>query len=578
MGNTDRHKDISANNDELKKLYEIYLQVQSGDQTALNELFRERNTDNKQIYKADVRYKKYRLSNMDNVLDSELVLANEKENEKRKQEKEWINSSYSKVAFKFSCLNKLLYKKKKKLLSRGKNTGYENGKKSSGHRKLYEGKYDISDFNELMYETIIEIFTEKTDESNCLTLDGKKNEKYPICDGISLLRNISYFTSRKINKRTKNSYLDIFDTEYYNEEFESESSYFDKYALKEFLESEGATSRLTIYVEYLEWLKRNDVYKFFKANACDIKAIIETIKNCEDIFIEDIEGDIESGLGMHLVKQEVLQEIIKYRHNINIEQGNISKDLEIIEQRLLDHLFYSLNYRIGKAEESKGIYEKESERFLCKLDNGRFVRIFGRTIHTVYDASITFINSDINNNDFDSYFKIIKRYEDMIIDIVSLKKGKKKYDMVNLILENDDLVEDKRKALIDIADTVISYCQRNEKEYIKDKLTAYRIKGLADWEKGYWEAELGNEILDIKLWSSKDIKNPIHRKIGKENLMVYCGYMNFYFCNIESKVCYRVPKNRRIISRANKNHEIFMYGMAERCIYLYNPIYISRGT
>lgn len=43
--------------------------------------------------------------------------------------------------------------------------------------------------------------------------------------------------------------------------------------------------------------------------------------------------------------------------------------------------------------------------------------------------------------------------------------------------------------------------------------------------------------------------------------MVYCGFMNFYFCNVENKVCYRVPKDRRIISRANKNHEIFMYNV-----------------
>ena len=52
--------------------------------------------------------------------------------------------------------------------------------------------------------------------------------------------------------------------------------------------------------------------------------------------------------------------------------------MEIIEQRLLDHLLYSLNYRIGKAEESKGIYKKESERFLYEADRKSYIKIFNR--------------------------------------------------------------------------------------------------------------------------------------------------------------------------------------------------------
>ena len=166
------------------------MHVQSGDKSALDALFKE--VKNKQIFRADEINMEYQMSHMDNVLDSELVL----DKEKNEQEDEWVNSAYSNVAFKFPCLNKMLYKKKKRFLATAKNTGYENGKKikNSGHSKFYEGEYDISDFNELMYETVIEIFNTKTDENKCLTLDGKKNVENPICDGISLLRNISYFT------------------------------------------------------------------------------------------------------------------------------------------------------------------------------------------------------------------------------------------------------------------------------------------------------------------------------------------------------------------------------------------------
>lgn len=567
LGNTKKYGNISANDDELKRLYELYLRTQCGDKTALNELFIEKYIDDVQEYKVAMRRKKRRLSNMDNVLDTEFILENEKENEKKRQEDQWLNSLDSTVTFQFSCLNKLLYKKKKKLLSKEKDTGYENGKKkvNNNHSKFYEGEYDLSDFNSLMYEVITEIFNTKTDVDNCLTLDGKKNEKYPICDGISLLKNISYFTSRKINKRAKNCRLDIFDTGYRDIEDNKICSYFDKKALEKFgklenLESEGDTSRLSIYSEYLGWLKRNDIHKLFKANACDIHAILDTIMNNDGVFSkDDMSGDKEIGFGMRLVTQEKLQEMIKSRHNINVEQGNLSKDLEIIEQRLLDHLFYSLSYRVAKAKDSDGIYEKESERFLKELDNKAYTKIFSRTSYIIYDASISFINSNTNSNNFDDYFKVIKKYEDMVINIVSLEKGKKKYDMVNLMLENDDLVDDKWDALFDIGKTVIAYYQKKENEFIRNNFDSYKPVRLVDWGKGCWEAELQNGFMNIKLFSNRNVKKPIRHCINKEKLAIYCGYVNFYFCDVKNKIYYKAPKDKRIISRANKNHEFFMY-------------------
>ena len=108
LGNTDEQKNISVNDDELKELYGLYLQVQSGDHTALNKLFKA--ADNRQICRRDEINRKEQLSNMDNVLDAELVL----DKEKNRQEKEWEESVYSKVTFQFQCLNSMLYKKKEK--------------------------------------------------------------------------------------------------------------------------------------------------------------------------------------------------------------------------------------------------------------------------------------------------------------------------------------------------------------------------------------------------------------------------------------------------------------------------------
>lgn len=552
----------TENIDELEKLYQIYKRCQSGDKDALDELFE--SVENKQVCKLDDIYKKHRMTNMDNVLDSEEIM----DKEKSKQEDEWANSQNSKITFRLSCLNKMLYKKKKGFLSKVKNTGYENGVKlkNCNCSKFYDGEYDLSDFNEIMYWTIIEIFNKETGADNCLTLYGKTNKKVPICDGISLLKNIAYFTSIKINERAGKSYLDISDIVNYGdkseEDEESEISNFDKYAFDKFFESKSSGMRLLIYEECLEWIKRNNVHKLFKLSAHDIKAIFETIMNVKDTFIMDIEDGVELGLGMHLVKQKVLQEIIRHRHNINVEQGNLSRDLEIIEQRLLDHLFYSLNYKIDKAEESSGIYEKESERFLYKTDHAAYIKMFNRTSYTVYKASVAFINSSMDGKDYNGYFELVKEYDDLVMDIVSLEKGKKKYDMCNLMVEsNNDLVEDKRIALINIANTIIAYCQNEEKGYVMEKLGEYRKRKTVDFANGYWETILENEVLSINTWSSKRIKKPIRHRMGREKLMIYCGYMNFYICDMENKIYYSLPKDRRIISRANKNHEIKIYNI-----------------
>lgn len=562
LSNTINIFDEPETKDELEKLYQIYKRCQSGDKNALDELFG--SVESRQVSKLDEIYKKHRMANMDNVLDSEEII----DNEKSKQEDEWVNSQNSKVTFRLACLNKMLYKKKKGFLSKVKNTGYENGVKlkNCNCSKFYDGEYDLSDFNAIMYWTIIEIFNKKTDADNCLTLYDKTNNKVPICDGISLLKNISYFTSIKINERAGKSYLDISDIVSYGEEseedVESEISNFDKYAFEKFFESESSEMRLLIYEECLEWIKRNNVQKLFKLSAYDIKAIIETIMNVKDTFITDIEDSVEVGLGMHLVKQKVLQEIIKHRHNINIAQANISMDLEIIEQRLLDHLFYSLNYRIDKAKESSGIYEKESERFLYKTDHAAYIKMFNRTSYTVYKASVAFVNGNMEGKDYNGYFEVVKEYDDLVMNIVSLEKGKKKYDMCNLMVKsNNDLVEDKRIALINIANTIIAYCQNEEKDYIKKKMGGYREKKSVDFTNGYWETMLENEVLSIDTWSSKSVKKPIRHRIDREKLMIYCGYMNFYLCDTENKIYYSLPRDRRIISKANKNHEIEIYNI-----------------
>lgn len=53
MNNTGKYNEELENYDELDKLYQIYMRVQSGDKSALDELFKERNIDDKRTYRAD---------------------------------------------------------------------------------------------------------------------------------------------------------------------------------------------------------------------------------------------------------------------------------------------------------------------------------------------------------------------------------------------------------------------------------------------------------------------------------------------------------------------------------------------
>ncbi|MCM1253241.1 MAG: hypothetical protein NC321_10500 [Clostridium sp.] len=560
MSNTKKMRDESANKAELEELYQIYTRFRLGDKSALNELFVTVNSEDSKIIISRKNERK-RMENLDNVLDAEMIMAEEKDKEERREKDNWLNSNNEKVIFRFTCLNKMVYNKKVDYLSEAKSTGYENGEKvANRNAKYYTGKYDVSDLNSFIYETVLEIFKSETDENDCLTLDDKKS-KTPICDGVSLLQNIKFFTSMRINKRAENSYLDIYEGDYLCDSDDESNdgvklSLFDQYNLREFMRLEGDTSRLPIYEDYLEWLKRNNVYRLFKVNAYDIQAIIETIMNCPDTFVKDLEGNRDVDIAMRFIKQEELQEMIKSRHDLDIEQENISKDLRLIEQKLLNHLLYSLNYRIGEAEKSKGIFKKESDRFLYALDIKRYIKIFSRTSYEIYNMSIRYIETQ----DYNGYFDIVKKYEDTVIDIVSLKKGKKKYDMVNLISEKDnDLVDDKTEALLDIAKTLIEYYQNQEKEYRQNGLSEYKQSKHINWNTGFWETELEDEVLKIKLLSNKDVKKPAQHSINKEKLIVYCGYMNFYFCNVEEKICYSMPKDRRIISRRNKNHEISIY-------------------
>lgn len=65
----------------------------------------------------------------------------------------------------------------------------------------------------------------------------------------------------------------------------------------------------------------------------------------------------------------------------------------------------------------------------------------------------------------------------------------------------------KKGALFNIAYKIIAFYQKKEDEYRRNHFCGYKINGAVDWKKGYWETELCNGILKIRLFSSRKIKN-----------------------------------------------------------------------
>lgn len=49
------------------------------------------------------------------------------------------------------------------------------------------------------------------------------------------------------------------------------------------------------------------------------------------------------------------------------------------------------------------------------------------------------------------------------------------------------------------------------------------------------------------------------RKTPRDDLIVYEGCVKYYFIDCESCICYLMPINDRVISKADKNHKIFLY-------------------
>lgn len=519
---------------DAEELYQEYLKYQNGDKSALERVFVEEKDRLRELtkkYYSSLSGTEY----MDNVLDSEFIKAEIADEQKKHN---------SKVKFRFTCLNRILSNAKWAYSKDSIDTGYKNGiRMKGGYRKFYKGKYDIFDIQELMIEIVIKIF------------QGKLTSENPIINATALLENIKYHLGREVGKVNETLHKNIPESKKSVdcEGEESYYSYFDEFSEKRWMDSQRDIDRLLVYSDSLKWIIRNDIHKLFREDSDDIHAIIDGILRYNSMY----KSKNQEGLTKDPYKK--LQEYILHTVGKNILDNNISMDLGIIEQKLLNHLMYALNYEIIRAPQNSNLSKTESKRLLKELEPKRYFKLFGRKSMDVYEYCTDYLKS-VNCYSCNSFLETIKRHDDIVIPILEKEKGKKKYDMINLLIYDIDLVEGDIDTVSDnIAETLIAYYQKIENNYICNILDQYNIVDRFSTGKSkYWQANYSDKKkrLSLKFISETDIKCPVSVKFKKKELLLYEGYQNYYFCNTESKCCYCVPKDSRVIRKSDKEHKI----------------------
>lgn len=519
---------------DAEQLYQEYLNYQNGDEFALDRVFFEEKDRLKELtdkYYSSLNGTEY----MDNVLDSEFIKAEITDEQKKHN---------SKVKFRFMCLNRILSNAKWAYSKDYIDTGYRDGfRVNGGYRKFHKGEYDTFDIQEVMIEIVIKVF------------QGKLTSKEPIINATTLLGNIKYHLEKEIGKVNEGLYKNIPELKKSidcNGE-ESYDSYFDEVAEKEWMDSQRDIDRLLVYSDSLKWIIKNDIHKLFREDSDDIHAIIDGILRHNYMFkAKNQEGLTKDSYGK-------LREFILRTTGRNILENNISMDMGIIEQKLLNHLMHALNYEVIKAPKNSNLSKNESKRILKELDQKRYFKLFGRESMNIYEYCTDYLKS-ANLYLCQDFLETINRYNDVVLPILEREKGKKKYDMVNLLTYDIDVVEgDICTVSYNIAETLMEHYQKVEKDYICNFLDQYNIIDRFGTRKSkYWQANFNDKKkrLNLKFFSQADVKHPVNLKVNKKELLVYEGYKNFYFCNTESKYCYCVPKDNRMINKSDKEHKI----------------------
>ena len=414
-----------------------------------------------------------------------------------------------KVVFKPQCLSALVDKIQNKYKS-------ENKIITGKHKKYFDGEYDVSDASEMVYMILLELFTAALDSDCCATINNTKSN-IPIVDAESLLKNLSYFTDVEMNKRGSIAYLDVCpdmeaNTSDSKDDEQVELSLFDIYSYKawESKSKRKRSLRRRMYADILKLMEHDmdAVVGLFKSDSVAILAIIKTILECDSTYVND--GDDEK-----MVTQEQLCDIVKANTGRKIEQNNIPLCFQIMRTRIMDYKLFSANkyYRLFGAEEEEA---------------------YARCKHYISQKR--------------GLMNYMHRHKDLLYPILNDAPYSQRYDMVNLLQGDYDVLSDKPQPdiLMDIAQRIVAYYEKSEESKIAIMLTGYTVMDrFVSGKSKLWNTYICGGLLQIRFYSNEQIKYPVIVKIPLDALMVIEGAANYYICDSDKKIAYILPKTER---------------------------------
>lgn len=421
------------------------------------------------------------------------------------------------VGLKHNCISAILYNARERYNSASVHI-------KDNHKKYFPGEYDISDLNEMMYLILTELFIGELDKGKYVTI-GDETSSIPITDGEALLKNISFFLDKQLNGRGKKAYKDIGDI--CNDDTDNEElSLMDVHSARKWYEAKGKTARQWIYADILRFFEKDigTVYDLFNTDSTAIRAIIKTVLECKDSFVDD-----------EFLLQEEFCEMVERYTGKHIQRNNLPQCFITIRQRIMDYMMFSLNYDIG------------SGGLLPHGESKLHFRLYGRQQMELYNLCVDFKCMGCKK-----FIRNIKEYDHIIMPAIEKKSGKLKYDMFNLMQgQMDVLNEPPGEIAKEIRVVLLSYFKENEKKKIQDELQEYMFNDRFSAGKAkYWNIDLDESEIKIKLWSRAAVKYPVKITISRKNLLVYDGFANYYICDTKKKISYCLPKEKRKVIKA----------------------------
>ncbi len=394
-------------------------------------------------------------------------------------------------------------------------------------KKYYAGEFDVSEIPSIMAECVIKVFSGKW--------DSEKSKKMEITDEISLAANIKYCFTKDIN--TIN-----FDREDIILCGSGEEEIFDKNNLLELNltnENDADSRYYDVYRESLSWLKCNNLLDLFKSGADELAAIVKTICDCKSTFSKK-DDDLDY---LSFITQEELAKLIESHCGYTIQQGNISRDLKSAERKILDFLFWGLNYKLTTSGQN---------RILNAVYPFRFVDLFLRESRFLYNWC--------NNQDTICELNKAEDYKETVLGIVWDNKGKcSKYDRWNLVDGNYDILNDSEdKILADVKNVMRNYYKDAEEKEIKKVVGGcHRKDCYIKSDSTLWEARFDSncEKLSISFWRDNTAQKPTKNiTILTKSLIIYNTLTSYIICDTDIQEYYRLPKNRRVIVKRKSDH------------------------